>query len=49
LKSFTQLSSSVTGCERGMSVMAPRRVAKNPGNRVRLRSLGDAEQLPLRF
>ena len=31
LKSSTQLSSSVTGCELGISDMAPRSVAKKPG------------------
>ena len=31
LKSITQVSSSVTGWELGMSDIAPRNVAKNPG------------------
>jgi hypothetical protein len=31
LKSITQPSSSVTGCEPGISESAPRKVAKKPG------------------
>ena len=42
LKSTTQPSSSVTGCEAGMSDSAPRTVAKKPGGRCRLSIAGGA-------